>query len=409
LLAAAAASASSPPAFERTVEADGPGRVAVRLDRDVYEAARADLGDVRVLDDAGHLVPFVLDRGERAARSEERRPALLNRGRTAAGEATVDLDFGPRPAARSRLQLRLSGDNFRRGVGVAGSADGREWTTLVDEAWVFAVPGPEAARYEALEVPANDFRLLRVRVRPGPEEAGRVRVEDAWVPTEARPPVREDTLEPRLARAEATEGETWLTLDLGAAHQPFHSIELDVADLRFFREAIVEARREPAGRAGPPGAVSWAEIDRGALYRLGPASRPSQCLRLGVAGRERVVRVRLRNRDDRPLEVTGARVRVPVERVVFEAGTGHRYRLVYGSTEAPPRFDLGRTVGDVGAWAAGARDAALGPPRRLRAGAANEAPWTERHPALLWAGLVAVVAALGTLTWRAISPRDGCR
>ena len=123
---------------------------------------------------------------------------------------------------------------------------------------------------------------------------------------------------------------------------------------------------------------------------------------MAVAGRERALRVRLRNRDDRPLDVRTARVRVPVERVVFEAAGSRTYRLVYGSTEAPPEFDLARTVGDVGAWAAGAREAPLGAPRRLAAAAGEEVPWTERHPALLWAGLVAVVVALGALTWRGV-------
>jgi hypothetical protein len=397
-----AVASESPPAFERAVQVAAPGRVAVRLDRDVYEAARPDLGDLRVREASGRLVPFVLDRGASTAHEEERRPQIRNAGRTARGEATADLDFGG-PAARSRLQLRLSGDNFRRAVSVAGSADGREWTTLVDEAWVFAVPGADAARYETVELPPNDFALLRVRVRSGPDERGRVAIEDAWAPRNGRRPAREETLEPRLSRVdEGPRRETWLTLDLGAAHQPFDAIELDVADQRFFREAVVEARRDVPGHDGRPGSVSWTEIGRGALYRLGGAERPAEGLRLAVGGRERSLRVRLLNRDDRPLDVRVVRLRAPVERVVFEAERGREYRLQYGSSEVAPEFDLARTVGDVAAWAAGAAEASLGPPRRLAAASRDVVPWTERHPALLWAGLLVVVAALGALTRRAV-------
>lgn len=408
LLAAAAGAATAvvavagPATFERAIEVAAPGRVAVRLDRDVYEAARPDLGDLRVLDAAGRLVPFLVDRGASIAREEERRPRIRNAGRTARGEATADLDFGG-PAARSRLQLRLSGDNFRRAVSVAGSADGREWTTLVDEAWVFAVPGADAARYEAVELPPNDFALLRVRVRPGPDERGTVAIEDAWAPGDGRRPAREETLEPRLARVDdGPRRETWLTLDLGAAHQPFDAIELEVADARFFREAVVEARRDEPARDGRPGSVSWTEIGRGALYRLGDARRPAEGLRLAGGGRERSLRVRLLNRDDRPLDVRAVRLRAPVERVVFEAERGREYRLAYGSTDPAPEFDLARTIGDVAAWAAGAAEAPLGPPRRLDAAPGGGVPWTERHPSLLWAGLLAVVAGLGLITWRAV-------
>jgi hypothetical protein len=42
-----------PPAWERPIEVDAAGRVSVRLDREVYEAARADLGDLRVRDERG--------------------------------------------------------------------------------------------------------------------------------------------------------------------------------------------------------------------------------------------------------------------------------------------------------------------------------------------------------------------
>lgn len=401
-LVVAVAPSAAAPAFERTIAVGAPGRVAVRLDRDVYEAARPDLGDLRVLDASGALVPFLVDRGAVSPRADERRPALRNAGRVGRGEATADLDFGG-PAPKSRLRLRLSGDNFRRAVSVAGSEDGREWTTLVEEAWVFAVPGPDAARYETIGLPANDFVLLRVRVRPGPDEDGPVSIEEAWVPGEPRRTSREDVVEPRVSRAEdASRRETWLTLDLGAAHQPFDGIELDVADARFFREAVVEARRDQAGREGRPGSVSWAEIGRGALYRLGTGARPAEDLRLDVRGRERVVRVRLLNRDDRPLDARSVRVRVPVERVVFEAGPGRDYRLVYGSADAAPEFDLARTVDDVAAWSAGAAEAGLGAPRKAAAGPSVGVPWTERHPTLLWAGLLAVVAALGALTWRAV-------
>jgi hypothetical protein len=127
-----------------------------------------------------------------------------------------------------------------------------------------------------------------------------------------------------------------------------------------------------------------------------------ECRRSEVPSRERVLRLRVRNGDDRPLELRGVAVRVPVERAVFEAAPGGRYRLVYGSNAAAPRFDLARSVGDARAWAASAVPVPLGAARRLAAPPAAALPWTERHPALLWGGLVAVVVVLGLLTARAL-------
>lgn len=390
------------PTFERDIRVDAPGRVAVTLDRAVYGSARADLGDLRVIDERGEVVPFVLDRGDEGP-LPERRPSLLNRGRRPDGAAVADLDFGA-GLSKDRLALRLSGDNFRRRVAISGSADGRDWTRLVDEAWVFAIPGPQAARYEEVELPANDHRLLRVEVAPGPDEPARFTIEEAWVPGRGRRPVREATLEPRLTRAEDAERrETWLVLDLGAAHQPFHAIDLRVEEPRFLREARVEARRDPAPGAASGRPPAWASLGGGVVYRLDHGGRTHECLRLAVSGRERAVRVRLANRDDRPLAVSGVAVRVPVERIVFEAGPGRQYRLSYGSGEGAPGFDLAATVGDAAAWAVDARQALLGEARRVAAAPAA-VPWTERHRALVWGGLLAVVLALAGLTRRALRP-----
>jgi hypothetical protein len=109
------------------------------------------------------------------------------------------------------------------------------------------------------------------------------------------------------------------------------------------------------------------------------------------------------DRDDQPLQVRGVSVRVPVERLLFEASGPASYRLTYGSSDRrAPSYDLARTAGDLAAWGASARPALLGPARRLAPAGEAARPWTERHPSLLWAGLVGVVVALGALTWRSL-------
>jgi hypothetical protein len=122
-----------------------------------------------------------------------------------------------------------------------------------------------------------------------------------------------------------------------------------------------------------------------------------------VRGRERSLRLRVRNRDDRPLRVRGVVAGVPVERLLFEAAAPGTYRLTYGSADRPaPVYDLARTSRDLEAWAEGARPGNLGPVRRTASPAVEGLPWTERHPTLLWTGLLAVVVALGGLTLAAL-------
>jgi len=400
----ALAAASPPPAFERTVAVAGPGPAAVVLDRDVYEGARADLADLRLLDDAGRETPYWLERGT-AGPAERRRPEVRNRGFRRGRHASAVLDFGG-AFPKSGLGLSLSGENFRRRVVVEGSDDGRAWTTVVDDAYVFAVPPPQPARHEWVRLPPGDHPVLRVTVHHGDGDPERIEIEGAWAEGARREPAERSLPGVTESRAEDPERrETVLTLDLGARHQPFRAFLFEGAEEpRFFRGVTVEARREGAPpRSGRrPDPVTWTPLGEGVLYRYEDGGRRRESLRLEVAGRERVVRLRVRNRDDRPLRLGRVTVRAPLERFVFEAAPGRGYRLTYGLPgRSAPEYDLVRTLPDPRAWAASAVEASLGAAVR-RSPEAARVPWTERHPALLWGGLLAAVAALGALTWGAL-------
>ena len=396
------AASPAPPAFARAIETAVPGRVAIVLDREVYEGARRDLGDLRVVTDDGAFVPYWLERGE--GRVAARREALIrNRGFVRGKTATATLDFGASVRKRE-LVIESSGDSFRRRVMVEGSADGQSWLTLTDAAYLFAVSGAEAARYEKVALPENDYRYLRVTLFRDPDDPERIEIEGAWVGTEVHT-WREEAIIPVMTRAEDGERrETVLSLDLGARHRPVVGVVVQAEDPRFFRGVVVEARRDPPPPAPGQGPrpVEWVRLGEGALYRYPEGGKTCEALRLGVSGRERMLRLRIRNRDDRPLSIRGVTVMTPVERVVFEAAPGKRYRLAYGSADmSAPDYDLGRTIEDPQAWADAASPARLGPVARL-ASASPSLPWTERYPALLWVGLLAVVTALGAVTWRAL-------
>ena len=401
---------ATPAAVERIIVVPAPGRVALTLDAAVYEGAREDLGDLRVLDTAGTEVPYLVERAFDESVRPEQRPRIVNRAFTRGRQAEATLDFGG-PTLKSQLTLTLSGDNFRRRVKVEGRArDDPRWATLTDSAYVFAVPGPAPARYETVPLPENNFPVLRVTVYNGPDDPERIEILEASTrPAQKRRP-REVTLTPRLTRTEdAPARETILTLDLGARHQPFRGLELDVADPVFFRGVVVEARVDPPSpREGTPGlSLAWRYLGECALYRYDEAGTLREGLRVDMAGRERVLRLRIRNRNDRPLVIRGATAFVPVERLVFEARTGDQYRLRYGDLRlSAPTYDLARTAGDPALFAARAQPAALLAPQAIPVAPPAPPPWTERSPVLLWVGLVAVVTALGAVTWRALRTAD---
>jgi hypothetical protein len=388
-------------AFERRIEIGQPGKVVVELDRDVYERARPDLGDLRVLDDRGQQVPYLLDRAQDAVPDAVRQPRVLNRAFVRGESSSVTLDFGT-PVLKAELVLSLSGDNFRRRVSVEGrNRHETAWETLTDGAYVFAVPAPAAARYETVTLPENNFQYLKVTVHNGPDDVRPVEIRDAWTrPQPRRRPREQERPLPLRIVADDKARETHLLVDLGARHQPFRALALDVADPQFFRGLKVEARSEPSGRPGE--LPHWRPLGETCVYRYERAGHLHQQLRVDVVGRERSLRIRILDRDDRPLGVRGLTLVTPVERLVFDSAPERRYRLTYGSEALDaPVYDIARTVGDPALWVAQAHAGELGEATRA-AQPARSAPWTERHPALVWAVLGVLVVVLGGVTWRAI-------
>lgn len=394
-------------AFEREIGVPEPGPVAVLLDAPVYESARLDLADVRVIDEEGRDVPSLLRRYVPAPRPEPWQPPLLNRSDVPGESTRATMDLAAREPKRA-LELELSGDNFRRRVRVEASDDGQSWRILTDDAWVFAVPGPPAARFETVRFPVNDQRHLRVTVYYGEGETGRVRLRAARVVPVPAARWSERWVEPRATRAEDAEArETRVVLELGARFMPFSGIAIDVADERFFRRAVVEARREPLPAGGARGQrpLRWIELGSGDVHRQrDPDGRlVSEKLRIDVSGRARVLRLVVQNRDDPPLRIPRVRVAVPEERLVFVAEEGRRYRLRWGEHGLRPReWDLGRSIADVEAWAEAAPVASLGLPVPVGTAEPEPIPWSERHPDLMLLVLGLVVAGLGALTWKAL-------
>ena len=81
------------------------------------------------------------------------------------------------------------------------------------------------------------------------------------------------------------------------------------------------------------------------------------------------------------------------------------YRLLYGHAEAAaPQYDFVRLVDDAAIESAVGATAGT---EQLNAGFVDSAPWTERHPWLLWMALAVAVLVLGALAIRTMRSAAG--
>jgi hypothetical protein len=113
------------------------------------------------------------------------------------------------------------------------------------------------------------------------------------------------------------------------------------------------------------------------------------------------LRAVIHNGDDAPLKITGARLEQYERRIYFDAASGAEYRLYYGDMGlGAPVYDYAKLfqkdagASEVPSGAEVANSAYTGRP--------DERPWSERHPAVLWAAIIAAVLILSGIALKSM-------
>lgn len=440
LLAPAPAWAFTPERYAQVRDIDGlqqPGDHRLAVDPALYAASSTwpPLQDVRIAGPDGAEVPFVL-RPVVPPASRLHLPArILDPVLLPDGGSQAVLDLGRPGLAHLRVQLELEGEDFLRKVRVESGNDGVSFGLLAEGGYVFSVlAGGERTRHMTVRYPESAARYLRITLLPGADgqrlPIRGARVEQAGSPAAALPsegviplalqgplqPELEEEGEEADARPPSARNRTqWAAQDRpqrGWSRAllaplppgvPFSALELIVATPAFVRRVQVE---------GSTHAQAWLPLGGGIIYRvpqpeLGPGAPPDEQLVLPIRPEGKpLLRLRVEDRDDAPLDVTGVNGRYRLEELVLRVAAPGPHRLYVGrKDDRAPRYDLeailGRRAGP--AVLPEARFGALRPnPDLAGPEAAKPRPWTERHARWLQAVIVVLVLGLGVWTVRLI-------
>jgi hypothetical protein len=395
---------------EVTIE-DGTGEYCkLILTPDVYDAARPDLGDIRLVDAHGEQVPYVLVKPKDTMEERKYELTVINRSTNVDMAAMVTLDFGKKEVKNS-IEVMTRGNNFRRTVKVEGSSDNIEFFTLVERAYIFAVTYDR--RFEQVDLPKNDYRYLRITVWPLATE------EKSPVIDEVRAFKIEKSFAERhpveIALIEHSEDEksnsSIYVYDLVYRRLPVSEIEFDVADDSFYRYVTIEGRdaetrkvkvySEDNRQRTKTVEVKWERIISSTIYRYTEANgqkRERLVLRIPSGRRvHRYLKITIRNYDDRPVVIKSASAQMIAHKIVFTNMDNVSPTLYVGSESArTPRYDLGQRLSNplqVKAMAATLSAIADNP----LFGQVEEKPvaWTEKHRVLLLIIMVVMALVLG--------------
>lgn len=429
--------------FRRTVELPetaGEELFALSIDADVDVATADGYPDLRLLDESGREMSFLI------------RPVMVVHTRTVRDRfSTVDLTARPVADGVLELECGVDGDRYREpvdGLSIATplrdfeqrvrvsrrTPDG-EWREIVADALLFDysrfadvrqldIPFPDGVERAAggryrlefaaatLEQRSQLAELVRSFDASGEtggtdrrlaiEQPFRIDRVEAWHDHGVSQPTPAEAVEKPLRGVTTTidDDDRVTRIHVEAGRAALTGFRLDVGDTNFRRRVEVRLVGEPPRAGGQPTVVARGTIDRIALRDIRRDATTVTFPETRHGGYEIVIA----NDDSPPLAIGGVVGLGPRREIVFLASPGSRPVLAYGGSDvAAPRYD---TAAIEAALAAGQEPlaAAPGPPREVDVVAADRPllPALLNDPWVIGGGILVLVGLLAAALVKAV-------
>lgn len=392
------------------------GQACASLDAPVYaHSANAAANDLRLFANTGSPtaleVPFILNESEPQPVDSET-ASVRNLG-ARGGNIVFDLEMPHR--AYSEVDLQLNAQNFLATATISGS-DGRGGpATSLGSFTVFDLTQQRLGRSTALPLVESNFAELHITLQMNTLDGHALASPNPAIVTGASvPPSRQaQTLYATVARTTriATDGHRSVARFDVPAHVPVERVAFEVAPSfagNFLREVAISAATHGAGVEPTAPEIINGEISRvtraaslpevPALHHEALAVDATLGSTLNNAA---TITVAVDNGDDPALPIAAVDLQMRRRAICFDATPGYAYTLRYGDAALhAPVYDYARLFQPAVKPVA----ATLGPEQENPAFTprADQRPYTERHPELMWIALLVVVLALGVTALQSV-------
>jgi len=383
--------------FQRGVElAPSAAQQYFLVDGTMWEHARPDLGDVRLYS-GGAEVPYVLQT-EAGATVREQVDCKVLQPATVAGNTQFILDM-TQTEVYSSVHLELQTKNFVAHARIEGANDvhAKDWA-LLGSSTLYDFTSENLGRNSTLQIPDATFRYLRVTL-DGPVKRDEVtgaktgvgRGEAArWVVVPEHPTIKQQGRD------------TVLGFSL-SANVPVERIrfEIDGAQPNFVRSVeilSVEAldTKEKTERPVGSGTITKIHLVRGGK-KIDQEGFDVPIFTRGQG----TLKILVHNGDDLSLRIVGAQLQQLERRIYFQTPAARVAALYYGNEKlGAPNYDYAKLFQMDSAAAEGRLLA-----EEMNAGyqkPPDPRPWSERHPAAMWAALIGAILVLGAIAVRSL-------
>lgn len=227
------------------------------VDNEIFDKARFDLGDFRLIEEGGQELPSKLVVEQSESRETVHSPKIFNQGFIPRSHSVFSLDLGQRGLRQNRRTIETPGVTSRRLVTIEGSDHQRTWYKLKTTGDTLDSSEGYHARHTTLDYPENGHRYLKITLwgeREMPLIIAGVKVYSRI----AREPKREVGAATILDRNENLQRRaTELDLDPGYRGVPTSRVEI-LTDEKNFRRQVEVATSDDRETRVP----AWGRVPR---------------------------------------------------------------------------------------------------------------------------------------------------
>jgi hypothetical protein len=374
--------------YERSVQVSGPGQHYLVVDESIWNHARPDMSDLRLYTAQTEIAYALTTESGSQQRQSTAVPVLQQSMMAGKTQFLIDMSA---LAEYDHVNLSLEAKNFVAHANVEGSEDlhGKRWASLGDSI-LYDLSKENLGSNSTLRLPRVTYQYLRVSI-DGPIQPKDV-LSAASEKAEERPAAWRDVSD--APKQQQVGKDTVLIFDV-AGSIPVERVifAVDSAQSNFQRNVEIKNERD--------GWISSGEINRIHMVRSGEKiDSEDQVVAFSSNGRQ-IIKVVVHNGDDPPLKLTRVRLQQLERRIYFDAPAQGPLTLYYGDEKLEqPVYDYAKLfLRDNAAIAA---QLGVEVSNAAYTGRPDERPWSERHPVVLWAAIIAAVVTLGGVALRSL-------
>ncbi len=394
--------------------------IAIPLDQEVYNSAKSDLSDLRVIGPQGEEYPYAVLIREEVKKEQKLRSKVISKNVTQT-ESVIAAELMEPLKPFNRVKVEPESNNFFRKITIEGSNDNRTWSTLRKDIVIYSLAFEMREKYfehytseiyegygfgryseESLSVqfPEARYRFVRVRVpHDQDKEPVELRGVEAFhtVRTNAEEDTFKGTVTKTQAHAESKSVEN--IVDFGVKNAPLSRIDLATGQSNFFRKVEVEGSND---------AKEWARLAHSVIFSISVDNETEENLSVSFKeAKVRYTKIRVFNGDNRPITLASVTGRGLKRLLVIIPEKATSYQLLYGNPAAKTvSYDLGDVIRGKAADSFG--KGALG--NQIRNDKyepfKERRPWTEDKPYILWITMGIIGVGLIFLGSRVIKKMD---